>query len=257
MNNNKLQVLIISLIMSVLYSKDLHAQNYNIKDSVLKVSSIQVQYSHYMPGGDMKVRFGNNSMVGVGFLQKTNRNYFWGAELNYLYGGDVKEKYVLDSLRTIRGQIISRDGGYGDVRMFERGFSTHVKAGKLFPVFGSNKNSGILVLLGVGFLQHRMHIEVIDENVKSLDGDRRKGYDRLTNGISFSQFVGYWYMSNNRRLNAFVGLDFHQALTENRRDWDYHAQRKLDEKRLDMLSGLKVGIVLPLYKRMPKDYYFR
>lgn len=257
MNIKKIQILIICLIMSALCSSESNAQNYNIKDSILKVSSIQVQYSYHLPGADMKVRFGNSSMVGVGFLQKTSKNYLWGAEINYLYGGDVKEKYVLDSLRTIRGQIINREGGYGDVRMFERGFSTHVKAGKLFPVFGSNKNSGIIVLLGVGFLQHKMQIEVIEENVKALDGDRRKGYDRLSNGISFSQFVGYWYMSNNRRLNAFVGLDFQQAFTENRRDWDYHAQRKLEEKRADMLSGLKVGIVLPLYKRMPKDYYFR
>lgn len=257
MNIKKLQILIICLIMSVLYSQDVNAQNYNVKDSILKVSSIQVQYSHYIPGGDMKVRFGNNSMVGVGFLKKTKNNYFWGAEINYLYGGDVKEKNVLDSLRTIRGQIISKEGGYGDVRMFERGFSTHVKAGKLFPVFGSNKNSGIIVLLGVGFLEHKMHIEVIDANVKALEGDKRKGYDRLTNGLSLSQFVGYWYMSNNRRLNAYVGFDFHQAFTENRRDWDFHAQRKLDEKRVDQLSGIKVGIVLPLYKRMPKDYYFR
>lgn len=257
MNINNFRIFVITLILSSLYSISSNAQNYNVKDSVLKVSSIQIQYSHYVPGGDMKVRFGNTSMVGVGFLHKTKKNYFLGAEANYLYGNDVKEKYVLDSLRTFRGQIINKSGGYGDVRMFERGFSAHVKGGKLFPVFGSNKNSGIVVMLGVGILQHKMQIEVIEENVKSLDGDIRKGYDRLTNGISFSQFIGYWYMSNNRRLNAFVGLDFHQAFTENRRDWDFHEQRKLDEKRVDQLSGIKFGLILPLYRRMPKEYYFR
>lgn len=247
----------IILIISVLCIENSFSQVFNITDSVLKVSSIQVQFSRHIPGADMKTRFGNSSMLGAGFLHKNKKNIFWGFDINYLYGNDVKERYVLDSLKTFRGQFITYNGEYGDVRMFERGLSANVKFGKLFPIFNSNKNSGLLVLVGVGFLEHRMHIEVIDQTVKSLGTEYKKGYDRLTNGISTSQFIGYWYMSRNRRINVFAGLDFMQAYTKNRRDWDFHAMRKLDEQRLDLLSGVKMGIVLPLYKRMPKEFYFR
>ncbi len=246
----------IVLILSILCFSYADAQPLNMRDSIMKVSSIQVQYSYHMPGGDMKTRFGNSSMLGGGFLHKTKQNYFWGFDVNFLFGNNLNERYVLDSLKTTRGQFITIAGEYGDVRMFERGFVTHAKFGKLFPI-SKNKNSGILVLLGLGFMEHKMQIEVLEENVESLDGDKRKGYDRLTNGISTSQFVGYWFMNPNRRFNFYAGLDFYQGYTMNRRDWDYHAMRKLDEKRFDALTGLRFGVVLPLYKRMPKEYYFR
>ena len=49
-------------------------------------------------------------------------------------------------------------------------------------------------------------ILVVEENVKALDGDRRKGYDRLTNGISFSQFVGKKLIDCNQWFLRVVSL---------------------------------------------------
>ena len=114
-----------------------------------------------------------------------------------------------------------------------------------------------MALVGVGFLQHQINIEVLEENVVALNGDYRKGYDRLTNGISFNQFIGYHYLSNRLRFNLYAGLDFSQSLTKNRRDWDYFEKRKLTESRVDKLNGFKVALILPLYQRKPKDYYYR
>jgi hypothetical protein len=54
-----------------------------------------------------------------------------------------------------------------------------------------------------------------------------------------------------------AGFDFSQSFTKNRRDWDFFAQRKLDESRKDYLNGFKVGFILPLYQRQPKEFYYR
>lgn len=234
-----------------------NAQRNNHRDSIVSLSMIEFHYSILAPAGDMKNRFGATTNIGLGFLRKTKTNLFWGAEINYLSGSTVKEKYVLDGISTERNQFININGNFADVRMFERGISSYARLGKLFPVFGSNKNSGILVLAGVGFLQHKMHIEVLDDNVPALYKERRKGYDRLSNGLSIQEFIGYYYLHSKYLYNFYVGFDLSQSFTQNRRDWDVYSQSKLEENRKDYLNGIRVGIVFPLYQRMPKEYYFR
>lgn len=234
-----------------------NAQSIKVNDSTISVSMIHVHYAFLMPAGDLKVNYGNTINLGAGFLRKTKSNYLWGAEINFLSGNEVKEKYIFDSLKTTRGQYITSDGRYGDVRLSERGFNAYAHIGKVIPVFGSNKNSGIMLLTGLGFLQHQIHIEVLEENVPSLNGDYRKGYDRLTNGLSLHEFVGYFYLNERLRFNFMAGFDFSQSFTQNRRDWDFFSQRKIDDSRKDYLNGIKVGLILPLYQRKPKEYYYR
>jgi hypothetical protein len=233
------------------------AQRFSPKDSITSLSMFDFHYSMLLPAGDMKNRFGLTTNVGFGFLRKTKKNWIWGAEVNYLSGSTVKEKYVLDGLRTERNQIINTNGNYADVRMFERGFSSYARVGKVFPVFGSNKNSGILLMFGLGFLLHKMHIEVLDDNVPALFKEKRKGYDRLANGISLQQFIGYHYIHHRFLYNFYAGFDLSQSFTENRRDWDIYAQQRLVENRKDYLNGFKIGLILPIYRRMPKEFYFR
>lgn len=248
---------ILLIALCLVTSKFSVAQRFSLKDSVISLSMMEFHYSVLAPAGDLKNRFGITTNFGLGFLRKTKQNILWGAEINYLSGSDVKEKYVLDGLRTERNQIINTNGNYADVRLFERGFSSYARLGKLFPVSSANKNSGVLLMFGLGFLQHKIHIEVLDDNVPALFAQNKKGYDRLTNGISLQQFVGYYYLHPRFLYNFYVGFDLSQSFTENRRDWDIYAQRKLDESRNDNLNGLKLGLIFPLYRRMPKEFYFR
>lgn len=105
----------------------------------------------YLSAGDMKTRFGNSSSVGVNFNRKLANNWVYGFDLNYHFGNNINESNILDSIRNSKGHILT-DGGYaGDVRLFQRGMSTYLKVGKLFPVIGPNQNSGILITTGIGF----------------------------------------------------------------------------------------------------------
>ncbi len=249
--------MLVSILICNALSTSTQAQRFNLKDSTINLSMIDFHYGVLAPGGDLKDRFGITTEVGLGFLRKTKKNLLWGADVNYLSGSDVKEKYVLDGVRTDRNQFININGNFADVRMFERGISSYARFGKIIPVSKNNKNSGVLLLFGVGFLQHKIHIEVLEENVPALNDQHKKGYDRLTNGLSLKQSIGYFYLHPRFLYNFYASFDFSQSFTQGRRDWDIYAQRKLDDKRNDYLNGFKVGVIFPLYRRMPKEYYFR
>jgi hypothetical protein len=68
-------------------------QRIKSKDSTVSMSMMHVHYSFLMPAGDLSTRFGNTINIGTGFLHKTKKNFIWGAEVNYLSGSNVKEKY--------------------------------------------------------------------------------------------------------------------------------------------------------------------
>ncbi|MDL2262534.1 hypothetical protein LJC11_03410 [Bacteroidales bacterium OttesenSCG-928-I21] len=227
-----------------------------INDSSINVWQFEINYSFQVPGGDIADRFGVNSTIGVGLTYKLKSNWTIGVEANYLFGGNVKQDTILDNLRVNVGEIINKYGEYGTIIMSERGFYGGVKIGKLFPVGKPNKNSGIVVNVGAGLLQHKIHIENKDNNTPPVLNDYKKGYDRLTNGLALREFVGYQYLSSNKLVNFYVGFEFHQAWTQCRRDFNFDTKQKDNTKRNDFLYGIRVGWILPLYKRTPETYYY-
>jgi hypothetical protein len=209
-----------------------------------------------MPGGDLVKRFGNNSNIGAGFILKTKRNFLFGINGSFLFGNKVKEDSLFKDILTEQGELIDKDGKYAEIRLYERGFTGYAEIGKLFPIFNSNPNSGIFFLAGVGALQHKIRIETPNNNAPQLSPEYRKGYDRFTSGLSVKGFLGYLHLSNNRRVNFFGGVEFAQAWTQNRRGYNFDTMQRDATKRLDNLFGIRIGWVLPLYKKVPDEFYF-
>lgn len=228
----------------------------NKKDSIVPRTMITMSYTFQVPGGDMSKRFLSNSAIGGGFLYKTRHNFLLGVDGYFMFRDTIKETSILDSIKTSNGNIIDGNGEYVDVRILERGFNFGLKAGKLFPVSSSNKNSGILVLCGVGFMQHKIRIENKNNSAPQISGDYRKGYDRLTNGLSVSEFVGYMHMGESRLVNFYAGFEFTQAWTQNRRSYNFDLRGADNTKRMDLLSGFRIGWVIPLNKREPEKFYY-
>jgi len=110
----------------------------------------------------------------------------------------------------------------------------------------------LFIMGGVGFLLHRIRFT---GSTPQLAGEYFKGYDRLSYGLGLSQFVGYMHLSNNRMLNFYFGMEFTQAWTVNRRGYNFDQMAVDNERRLDMISGFKVGWVLALYKKVANEYY--
>jgi hypothetical protein len=152
--------------------------------------------------------------------------------------------------------VIDQQGQYADLSLFERGFYTSVKFGKIIPIFGSNVNSGLMLLAGGGYLQHKIKIQVVNNTAPQLNGDYKKGYDRLSDGFQVNQFVGYMHIGESRLANFFIGLEFVESWTQNRRSMNFDEGRRDSKERFDMLYGIKFGWIIPFRQRMPKDFYY-
>ena len=228
----------------------------NIKDSVISTSLISISYSYQFPGGDLSKRFLSNNAIGGSYFYKTKNNWIIGADGFFMFRDTIKETGIFNSISTKDGNIIDGNGIYAEVHLYERGFYAGIKGGKLFPVFGPNKNSGIVILCGLGLLQHKIRIENPNNTASQIKGDYKKGYDRLTNGLALSEFIGYMFLGNSRLVSFYAGFEFTQALTQNRRSYNFDMMRPDKTKRSDLLSGFKIGWILPLYKRSPEKYYY-
>ena len=212
--------------------------------------------AYQIPSGDLSERFGNNFNIGGVFQWKNKKNYILGLDGQLIFGNSVKENTILDSLSTHQGGVISAQGEFADVVLYERGLKFELKLGKIFPVFGPNKNSGILTSIGVGILQHKIRIENQGSSIPSIEGDYKKGYDRLTNGLCVTAFAGYMNFGNKRLVNFYAGLEITQGFTQNRRSFDFDSRTQDLKKRNDLLIGIRVAWVIPIYKRAPKEFYY-
>jgi hypothetical protein len=217
---------------------------------------VSAQFQVTSPAGDLADRFGVNQSIGIDWKFKTKTNLTFGIEYNWMFGNNVKELVMLDSLIGNSGEIIDKDGVFSVIRINQRGHNGFIKVGKIFPL-GANKNSGILVDLGFGFLVHKMDVMAPPATVPQLNGEYAKGYDRLTGGWATKQFVGYQHLAPNRRANFIIGFDFIQAYTSSLRNYNFDTREVDDKKRLDLVSSFKIGITLPIYtKKAGEEEYF-
>lgn len=244
-------------LISIIFVLSVVLSYSQIKDSSINVWQVSLNYSFQIPGGDLANRFGVSSMVGPSIRLKTKNNWMFGIEGGYLFGGNIKEgTSMLDPLKTSNDQIINEYGEYSVVLLSERGFYAGGFVGKLFPVLGPNENSGIFINIGAGLLQHKIHIENKNNNTPPVLGDYKKGYDKLTNGLTLNQFIGYQYLSNNKMINFYFGFELYQGFTKSRRDFDFYTRTQDTENRLDLLYGIKAGWILPLYRQAPEKFYY-
>ena len=228
----------------------------NVEDSTISITMVDVSYAFQMPGGDLAKRFGNSSMLGLNLQYKTKSNWLFGLGAGFIFGADIKEDSILKAIATPGGTIITNVGTGAEVYQYERGYMLTGSIGKLIPAFGPNKNTGFIISVGGGFINHKIRIEVADNNVYALSKEYKTGYDRKTNGPCITEFIGYRYMGNRRLLNFFAGFEFVQGFTQNRRPYNFDQMGPDNTKRVDLLYSFKLGWVLPLYRRDPGTYFY-
>jgi hypothetical protein len=228
----------------------------SVRDSAISFTYCAAGGGISLPGGNLKERFGHNFQLGLSFSRKLSSNWLFGIEGSFLFGDQVKDRQFLVDLATSQGYLITKEGTYGDVLLYERGYQIMAKAGKIIPVVGPNPNSGIMITAGAGFLQHKIRIENQGTDIPYLEGEYLKGYDRLTNGWCLSGFAGYANFGNRRRVNFYLGLEYTAGFTQSRRDFDFDTRQKDERKRTDILFGIRAGWIIPLYKKIPNAYYF-
>jgi hypothetical protein len=228
----------------------------NKPDSVIRVPMVSVSYSFQLPGADMAERFRANSNAGIHFLWKTRRNLLFGAEWNFIFSKNPRESEILDSIKTSNGNIIDRNGEYALIRLYERGHTACLRFGKLFPLSSRNLNSGLFFLISAGYMQHKIRIDEIGRRTPQLSPDYKKGYDRLTSGLLTGISAGYMLITNNRYVNGFIAAELWPAFTQSRRSVNFDTMTRDTQKRIDILYGLRIGFILPLYPKVPNEFYY-
>lgn len=229
-----------------------------MKDSIIGTPWIGVQYGANWTSGDLADRYGFMNHIGIMAGYKTKRNWFWGIESNFMFGNDVRITGLFDHLVDSQGNITDVNGDIALVLVYARGLNVNIAIGKVFPVLSPNKNSGIFVHAGLGYLAHKMRVETQEQVIPQLELDYKKGYDRFTAGPNAHQFVGYAFMSNGGFMNFYGGLYIQEGFTQNKRTifFDQPTIPVSSETRLDIQYGVKVGWFIPFYKRQPKEFYY-
>lgn len=246
---------IVFIVMTMLVSNGLLSQNIQ-KDTVVQIVSLGVSGGIDTPGSDLKSRFGINNTVGGSFIYKSMSNWILMAEGDYIFGRDVKiTDQLFSKIATEDGYIIDEGGIYTDLAVLEAGMTANVSVGKLFPVIGPNQNSGIVVMAGAGYIFHKIRIEQNENSAPQISNEYAKGYDRLTEGINTSQFIGYQYYGNNNISNFYFGLEFHQAWTSPSRAYNFDQMRPPEDSRFDTMYGIKAGWIIPLGKQSDRKFY--
>ncbi|MBK7556537.1 MAG: hypothetical protein IPI55_18670 [Flavobacteriales bacterium] len=216
---------------------------------------ITASYAYQIPSGDMDMRFGPNSNIGLEAYLKTKRNFFIGAQGGFIFGNNVEEYGLLRNVLNSEGFVLDADGQASTILIYERGYHVSGILGKIIPVVGPNPNSGIIVKLGVGYLRHKIRIETQNNVVPQLEGDYLEGYDRLSAGPSISLAAGYQHIGNRRLINFQITFESMLAFAKPLRAFNFDTGYADTTTRFDMLNGIRLGWTLPIFKRMADDFY--
>ena len=221
-----------------------------------KQSAFAFGYAHQLPVGDLSERFGDNSSIGFSFLIEKENNLFYGIQGNYLFGNNIKDSTMFNNLTTSTGALIGADGHYANINLMERGFDVHAFVGyALHPK--ENNLSGFYFSGGLGFLQHQIFIDTKSQNVPQLDEDYKKGYDRLTNGVSTKWEASYKYYSPNGKFQMYTGMNMTLAYTKNRRPYLFDTMEHTPDKgSWDNLLGINMGIIIPIHRKNEEEFHY-
>ncbi len=218
------------------------------RDNTGGVLLANFNYGFHWPGGDFADRFGFGYSVGGSLELMEKHNFLIGADA-FMYFGNRVNQDVLANLRNNDGIILGDNGALADVKLRMRAVQFGGHIGRIFRLFNNENNrSGIRVNVGAAFFQHKIKIQ--DDPVAviaALDDEYKKGYDRLSNGLSLTQFVGYQNLSKSRLLNFMLGFELTQAFTKSRRSYNFDTRNTDTDSRIDLLAGFKIGWTLPLY----------
>ena len=245
-------ILIVAVLVCVVSGNN--AQT--IADTSMNLHMTSFHLSGHLPAGDIGQRYGASLGVGGSYMFKTSKDWIVMADLTFITGNTYKADSIFDNLRDEYGDFISIYGEISEHKFYERGFYAGGGIGRLFPIFGPNPNSGLICMVTGGLLQYKTLIHQDGSDIPSIVDEYALGYDRLTNGFAMSEFIGYLHLDSSDPVNFYVGVEFTQAWTRNRRDWDFYLNGPELGLRHDYLFGIRFGWIFPINKKATNTYYF-
>lgn len=245
------------LVLVILQSFYAYNQR-NVKDSIIATPWVSLNYGGNWTKADLANRYGFLNHLGFLAGYKSKKNWFYGVDANFMFGNKIKIPNLLSGLADSYGNITDMNGDIAKVVLSVRGFNSNLTFGKVFPILSPNANSGIFIHGGFGILAHKIRIETQDQVIPSIELDYKKGYDRLSIGPNFHQYLGYALMANRGLVNFHAGFYAQEGFTTNMRSifFDQPSITVSKKTMLDIQIGFKIGWFVPIYKRLPKEFYY-
>jgi hypothetical protein len=210
-----------------------------------------------IPGGNLAREFGASYRIGPSVLYKTKSNWLFGAKGDFISGNTVRLDSLLWNVRDRYGEFLNQSGQRITISTFERGYDIMLQAGKIINVSKKNPDDGIMLLTGVGFMQHKILIDDKGNSVPQVDGNYRKGYDRLTNGPALEEYVAFTHFARKGLIHYHIGLDALFGFTQDRRGYLFDVMHTDNQQRVDILFGIRGGWYIPIFKRKSEDIPFQ
>lgn len=221
--------------------------------------SANFSYNFILKSSDLYQESGDLMGIGTNISMKTASNWTLESGFNYYFAGKVKGIDSLFSMiRNSSGLIIDGNGVPADIEVDTRAWSLRVEGGKIFPLNQTARNGGLHLKVGIGVLQRFVFIKNPDNLVLQLSEEYKKGYDRLTLGLTLYQYIGYTRLSYNKYACFYGGLEFYEIFSKRQRAYDFNLMGKDNRTFFDAIIALKFGWIIPLYKKdNVNTYYFR
>jgi len=210
------------------------------------IKTLNFGYGIEFPFGDLADRYGQNLKFTLGAEKITKSNWIYGIDFSFMFGNNVKDD-VLAAIKLSNGEVLGADNAYADVFTRQRGLFLGANFGKIIS-FNNNTRSGLRLTGAIGVLQHNVRIVDDARSLPQIENDYQKGYDRMTRGLAFREFVGYQHISEDKRINFILGLEFTQGFTKHIRAINFDTGLPpTTDTRFDGLVSLKAVWILPFF----------
>ncbi len=220
-----------------------------------QIRMLQLDYGFHQPIGDLNERFGFFNSFGGGFAVLTKNDFQFQLGANFFFGNRV-ETDVLSELRADSGLLIGGDGRDALSFLRMRGAKFKFMAGKIFRTNLKNRN-GLKVMFGFAHQSNWIRIQDDSRSLTQISGDYIYGYDRLASGFSLEEFIGYQVLGKNSRLNFYAGLEASQSFNSFRRKFNFGEPSLYGKKTLDIILGIRVGVMITFYNfEAPEEIYY-
>jgi hypothetical protein len=259
----KLLVNLLLILMAVVFGSLRASAQFRVKTDTLAGFFLPVTFGIGWPSADLAERFGVSYRAGTGCFYRGFSGWTFGIEGDFWFGDVVKNRdKILRAVSNEQGVVLDHLGMDANLMTFQRGWIATTFIGKLFRVWNHNPNSGVLITLGGGYLQHRIRLESGHQQsiIYQIENEYQRGYDRLNTGWHGRMYVGYLHASNYQTYNFMIGIEHLIGTTRSVREFDYSTGTHDLQPLSNGLTTVKFTWYFSMYKekitKEKKYFYF-
>gem|GEM_PF-6571809 len=221
---------------------------------------VHVELGTGLPGGELRNRFGPHGQVSAGYTHLFPSHFLLGLEAGFGYGRRVLGD-PLSSLRDATGDIIAKDGSQAVDAVTERLWMLPtLKVGKMFVLRKRARardwEHAVLLHVGGTYFSYKYGINSVSNDISQLDGDRKKGYDRLASGPAATLEGTYFLQAPRGSYGLFLKVQYLQGFTQSRRAYDFNLAKTTTGTMVASILSFQLGLAITLFSLDEQEYFY-